>query len=79
MRFFAGYLASRVSNDCKVYISLYLGWKLAEEEADDARGVICTQKREARSSSKRGNAAFTGKKADEARKERNVYIYRNAR
>lgn len=36
-------------------ISLYSGWKLEEEEeeADDARGVICTQKREARS----GNAA----------------------
>ena len=40
-----GYLASRVSTDYKVYP--FTGWEVPEE-TDDARGVICTQKREAR-------------------------------
>ena len=77
MRFFAGYLASRVSNENARYIPL-LGLaeeeEEEEEEADDARGVICTQKREARS----GNAATRrlregeekGEKAAETRREK---------
>lgn len=72
-RWFADYLASRVSSDYKVYP--FTGWELPEE-AGDARGVICTQKREAKP--RYATRAFRGKREkpdDEAvRKERNVYL-----
>lgn len=62
-RWFADYLASRASSDYKVYP--FTGWELPEE-AGDARGVICTQKREAKP--RYATRAFRGKKGKARRR-----------